>query len=200
MTPEPADSRAPLRHDSPVAGGAGSRTSPESTADDALGAGAEMLARSTRALREAHDPGWDQASHKVLAAVRAATRRSWPVDATFPDDSAVDGPGTSPTPPRGRDRLSVSDQVVISFLRRALERVPSCAPSRISLQLDGHACTGATVSVVAAYGTDLRAAADEVREVVLTALEDLLGPPTFEQRTASVDIAVDDVTAGDPRL
>lgn len=152
-----------------------------------LSPGSAMLDRSIRALREAHDPGWDQASQRVLAAVRAATRRSWPVDATFPV-------------PNGADRLSISDQVVISTLRRALDSVESCAPSRISLLLDGHECTGATVSLVAAYGTDLRQAADEARRAVLAALEEVLGPPAFEQRTASVDIAVDDVTPGDPRL
>lgn len=146
-----------------------------------------MLSRSARALRESTDPGWDQASQRVLAAVRSATRRSWPVDATFPS-------------PDGDDRLSISDQVVISLLRRALEAVASCAPSRITLQLEEHECTGATVSVVAAYGTDLRAAAAEVRDVVLDTLEDVLGPPSFTQRTAIVDISVDNVTPGDPRL
>lgn len=167
--------------------------------------GSELLARSARALRESDDPGWGEASQRVLAAVRGATRRSWPVDASFPDAAGTRPPhdggdeGHEEVDGRPGDRLRVSDQVVIAVLRQALEAVESCAPSRISLVLDDHECTGAEISLVAAYGTELHAAADRARALVLTALDDVLGPPAFSRRSAVVDVSVDDVTPGDPR-
>ncbi len=128
----------------------------------------DVLARAAKELREHDEPGWSQASGAVLRAVRDATRRSTPVESTWPAGALV-VPGPS-------GRLHVSDLVVVR------------------LRLEGRRCVGAEVQVVARYGTDLEAAARQVRTVVVGVLDDVLG----DDARRPVDMTVDDVVVHDP--
>lgn len=148
-----------------------------------------VLATAGRELAGVTDPGWTDAADRVVSAVRSATRRSTPVNAVFGDG-------------RDGDVLQVSDLVVVSALRAAMNTTPSSTPQWIELLLggpDGHDCLGVRVELVARYGSDLRALTDDARDVAVAALSALLGPPEgAEPRT--VDLAVADIVEGDPRV
>ncbi|SNT40991.1 hypothetical protein [Rhodococcoides kyotonense] len=144
--------------------------------DDAL------LARAARELM-AHDPEprWVDVSNSVLARVRATTRRTWPVDAAFPGESAVERP----------DTLRISDHIVRTTLRRALLGVHGAEPIAIDLQLDGHTCIGAAITVTGVYGTDLHAVGRELGDLAHSALTGLLGLPIAD---AAVTVHFEDIT------
>ncbi|MDR6174911.1 hypothetical protein QE364_000971 [Nocardioides zeae] len=96
-------------------------------------------------------------------------------------------------------RTWVTDRVVRTALRRALQTSPTHAPSAIRLVVDGGRLDRLELDLVAAYGVELRPLADAVRAVVLRELRALLGPdPAFGP--AQVAIAFVDVVPGDPRV
>lgn len=147
----------------------------------------DVLARAASELREHEEPGWSAASRSVLRAVRGATRRSVPLEAAWP--SGADG----------ADRLLVSDLVVVRLVAAALRAVDGVAPGRVVLAVRDRRCEGAEVQVVARYGTDLAAAARQVRAVVVAVLDDVLGPVGAGAPARAVDVVVDDVVVHDPR-
>lgn len=140
-----------------------------------------ILARAARELREAPDePRWVDISNTILSRVRATTRRTWPVDATYP---------TSP-PARESDSLRISDHVVRTALLRALSGVSGSQPTDISLYLDDHACTGLFIAVVGAYGSDLQAVGDELASIAVGVIHDVLG---VSIERADIDVRIDDI-------
>jgi hypothetical protein len=144
--------------------------------DDAL------LARAARELL-AHDPEprWLDISNSVLAKVRSTTRRTWPVDAAFPGEAVVDG----------SDTLRISDHVVRTTLRRALLGVHGAEPIAVELQLDGHTCIGAAITVAGAYGTDLHAVGRELADLAHSTLTELLGLPIAD---TDITVRFEDIT------
>lgn len=140
-----------------------------------------ILQRAARELRQApEEPRWVDISSTILSRVRATTRRTWPVDATFP---------TSP-PERASDSLRISDHVVRTAILRALSGVSGSQPVDISLYLDDHACTGLFIAVVGAYGSDLQAVGDELASTAADVVREILGVSI--ERT-DIDVRVDDI-------
>ncbi|NIL74831.1 MULTISPECIES: hypothetical protein [Nocardiaceae] len=146
--------------------------------DDAL------LARAAQEL-SAHDrePRWVDISSSVLAKVRATTRRTWPVDATYPAESVE----------QGHDTLRISDHIVRLTVRRALLGVHGADPIAVDLELDGHTCIGAAITVTGAYGTDLHAVGLDLGNLARTTLTDLLGHHIDD---TAVTVHFEDVTEG----
>jgi hypothetical protein len=149
----------------------------------------DVVARAARELREDPETGWDDLAGSLLAAVRSTTRRTVGVRARPAGDDEAAG-----------HRLTVTDAVVVRLAARGLEAVPGVAPARVRLRLDERVCRGAQVHLVARYGTDLDAAAEQVRDVVGAVLDDLLGPVPPGEPARVVDVVVDDVVPDDRNL
>lgn len=140
-----------------------------------------ILDRAARELRDAsEEPRWVDISSSIISKVRATTRRTWPVDASYP------------TAPVGReaDSLRVSDQVVRRAVLGALTGVHGCQPTDISLYLDDHTCTGISVAVVGAYGSDLQAVGNDLARIAIGVVADTLGVALVR---SVVDVRVDDI-------
>lgn len=141
----------------------------------------EILARAARELRDApSEPRWVDISSSIISKVRATTRRTWPVDGTFP---------TSP-PGREGDSLRISDHVVRTAILRELKGVHGSQPTEISLYLDDHTCTGMSLAVVGAYGSDLQLVGDELARIAIGVVADVLG---LQLTRDDVDVRVDDI-------
>lgn len=152
----------------------------------------DALARATRELREAPQPGWTQIRDSVIGAVRATSRRTQPVRATI-DVSTEDAE-------RGRDTLHITDQVLRTYLNRALTEASMSAPVDVAFDLDENSdCHGADIDLVGAYGTDLQQLGEHTRRVAATVLSDLLGRPLPVVEPADVHVTVSDIIQGDPR-
>lgn len=140
-----------------------------------------ILSRAARELKDApEEPRWLDISSSIISRVRSTTRRSWPVDGQFP---------TAP-PGRDSDTLRVSDLVVRTAILRSLQGVHGSQPTDISLYLDDHRCTGLSLTVVGAYGSDLQAVGDELATIALGVVEDWLGLALTRD---DVDVRVDDI-------
>lgn len=195
--------------------------SPPATAEEQQRA-ADLVRRGAEQMRATPAPGWFDVATRVTQAVRSAARRGVEIDAAWevlnpsePTSSptatataGATGPGEA-TEAAG-DRLRISDLVLVDALRRALAAVPRCQPSAVDLLLDEGAaadgtrvvrCSGAHVSLVAAFDVDLHAVAGQARAITLETLTDLLGPPPDGlSRAAVVDVEIVDVTREDPRI
>lgn len=159
-----------------------------------------LLARSARAIAAEDPEGFIDLSARVRSTVRATTRRSRPVHATFP--SAAGGATTARGTETGADTdtgagtLVVREWVLVGELRRAVAAIDGVTPTRITVTLDGDTCTGALVHVTATFGAILAEAATRVRRVTLETLETTLGADALELGELPVDVVVDDVVPG----
>ncbi len=152
----------------------------------------DALNRATRELRDAPQPGWTQIRDSVIGAVRATSRRTQPIRAST--DVSAEGAG------RGRDTLHITDQVLRTYLNRALTDTSMAAPADIAFDLDeNNDCHGADVDLVGAYDTDLQQLGHHTRQVTATVLGDLLGHPAPTMKPDDVHVTVTDITHGDPR-
>lgn len=125
-----------------------------------------ILARAAATLRaEPQEPNWVDISASIITRVRNTTRRTWPVEAVFPN--SPDG--------RAEDSLRVSDHIVKTTLRSALADVRGTQPTDIDLLLDGHRCVGLVVAVTGVYGDDLQATGSELANIAVDVVSDLLG-------------------------
>ena len=143
------------------------------------------LRRAASALRDAPVHGWVDISAAALSRVRAVGVRTWPLDARFPDEGVN----------FDADTLRVSDVVVRIAVRSAVAEVAGTEPADISLYTEGHRCTGARVTVIAAYGTDLRKAGDLVAGRAAAALTDVLGLPYSAD---DIGVVIAEIDAPDP--
>lgn len=134
------------------------------------------LARAARTLREEPQPGWIKISSSVLAKARSANRLSFPVrmDLTDLDPTA--------------EPAHISDQAVISELRRALTAIPGCTPLQITLGLEDDVCGSVHVAIAGDYGIGLRALAEEAHARVQTELRTLLGAATPTPKATTLQV------------
>lgn len=160
-------------------------TAPEVTIEEE-----DLIARSARALAAEDPEGFIDLSARVRSTVRATTRRSRPVHATFP--TATDD--ASRAEPVEDDVLVVREWVLVGELRKALASIDGVTPTRITVSLDGDRCTGASVHVTATFRAVLAEAAARVRTVVAATLVTSLGADALRPDGTPVDVVVDDVT------
>lgn len=138
-----------------------------------------VLARAADELRdEPPEPRWVDISSSIISKVRGTARRTWPIDARYPD-TAADG-----------DTLRVSDHVVRTTLRRALAGIGGAQPTDISLHVDEHRCTGVSITVTGVYGEDLQAVGEVLAYKAIDVVDDILGVGLAR---ADVDVRVDDI-------
>lgn len=151
----------------------------------------DPLRRAVAAAREETPDGWLEISRSVMSRVRALVSPSDPV-LTF----GADG---DPVRDAEGSRTYVAARVVQAALRRRLQGVPTHAPDKIVLRVEDDRLVGVELGLVCAYGVDLLAVAERLREDVLAELLGLVGPdPGLTM--ASIDISIDDVVAGDPNV
>lgn len=151
----------------------------------------ELLARATRDLREAPEPGWAEISEAVVGAVRAATRHTSPVAARLGLGASAD-----PAAPERGDTLRIADAVLAHYVGRAVGSVAGCSPVRVDLRLDdAQRCTGMGVDVAVAWDLDLPVVADHARDAAAATLAELLGDDA--PGPGDVDVRVVDVTTDD---
>jgi hypothetical protein len=148
-----------------------------------------LLVRAARSLKDQPaDARWIDISDSIISKVRATSRRTWPIDAEYPTIATE--------PERKVDTLRISDQVVRSAVRRALAGVHGAEPTAIDLYLDEHTCTGAYIDIVGVYGDDLQAVGDDLAAIVLSTLNELLGP-VHQLTRADIDVHVNDINTTD---
>lgn len=140
----------------------------------------DLLARSARLLASEDPEGFIDVSARVRSTVRATTRRSRPVHATF-------------LSPSDDDVLVVREWVLVGLVREAVDELVGVTPTRITIGLDDDRCTSAAVHVTATYGAVLADAASAVRAAVGRTLVDALGADALPAGGVPVDVTVDDV-------
>jgi len=96
--------------------------------------------------------------------------------------------------------VHVSQQVVVGYLRDAVDAVDDCEVVTIRVDSDGDVCTGVVIALAVRYGTPLIPLADRVRERAEGRLQELLGPVAPPVTVAHLHVHVVDVTRGDPKL
>lgn len=140
------------------------------------------IARALEAARANQPEGWAELADAIMRRVGSLTVPAYPlVVRELPDGS----------------RTSVSTRALQTALRVVLSQSPTHAPSGIRVELDDDRVVGVEVALVAAYGLDLVALADEVRPVVAAEVAGLTGRPIAP---SAVTVDVVDVVDGDPRL
>ena len=148
-----------------------------------------VLRRAADTLREEED-AWPETSDKVRHRVREVTRRARRLVA-----STADLPGGGGFGPR--DRLVVSERVVVDAVRRVVTGVAGTAPAAIEVLVEpgpgGDRCRGVRIDLVVGYGTPVQDVAGRLRRVALTCLAELLG-----SADRVVDVRVVDVEVEDP--
>ncbi len=156
----------------------------------ALEAVPDLLTRARQAARGEERPqGWSELSASILSRIRAAGPPAYPIV------TVTDGQLTT-RDDRG-SRTFVSSRVASAAVRRVLQQAATHAPERIHLDVDGAHVTRVDIRLVAAYGADLVALMDQVRQDVAATLSHLLGPdPQLDEVT--IDVEVIDVVVGDP--
>lgn len=142
----------------------------------------DLLARSARALATEDPEGFIDLSARVRSTVRATTRRSRPVHATYPNTS-------------GDDVLVVREWVLVGCLREAVTGIRGVTPTQIVVGLDQDRCVSVRVNVTATFGAVLADAAETVREVVGSTLAEVLGDDALAPGGVPVDVVIDDVIA-----
>jgi hypothetical protein len=144
----------------------------------------DPLERATVAARETEPSGWAVIADDVMRRARHLRRQDDPILAdTRPDGS----------------RTIVSSRVVVDLLRDDLTQDPSYAPEDLTLTVADERLETVGVGLVAAFGVDLVAMADDVRTRVLAVLDRLLPRLSDAREQVAVDVAVVDVVDGDPR-
>lgn len=129
-------------------------------------------------VREQADERWVEISDRVLEKALRVTRRSMPVRA-----ASLRGP------------VNISEQVLITGIRQALEPVAGAVPTDITVHTDArHNYTGILICLTANYGAPILPAADDIRNRTEHALTSMLGPLTPPITVSTMHVHVDDVT------
>lgn len=142
-----------------------------------------LLARSARALAAEDPEGFIDLNARVRSTVRATTRRSRPVHATFPHTDGGED-----------DTLVVREWVLVGQLREVVTGIRGVTPTQIVVGLDADRCSSARVHITAIYGAVLADAAGVVRDIVGATLSEILGTDALPTGGVPVDVVIDDVT------
>ena len=145
-----------------------------------------LLRRAASFLRTSPEPGWEAISARVLAAVHAAPRASWPLRTI----SSMAGQGA----------VFISDHALRSIIARELRRRYLCQPTRVSFVVDGTELRAVEITITGSYGTQLLQLGNAIRESVINLIVDILGGPagTNGGTGRPIDVIVTDVVEGDP--
>ena len=142
--------------------------------------GPDALARATRALREAPEPGWGDVADRVRTRLRTVSRPGRPL--TVREDRA--------------GVVQVDTRVVVDAVRRAVASLPGTRPVAVAVVAAGTRAVSVRIEVAVRFGCDVHAAADAVRDRTREVLQTLLGAPRPVDVTV-VDVTAVDVTAAD---
>ena len=130
----------------------------------------DVLARASRVLRAAPEPGWGQIEQSVIDAVRRTPRAGWPIAVADP------APGSAP------GRIRVSDLVVRTLVAQQLAADPDVTLSDVEVMLDGETLQAVRIEVSGRFGRDLVRAAERVRALAQAVVAETTGQ--------DVDVAV----------
>ncbi|MBB2988749.1 hypothetical protein FHR72_000206 [Mycolicibacterium iranicum] len=144
----------------------------------------DVLARASRALRSAPEPGWAAIEQRVLDAVRAAPRGGWPIAVHDP------APDTAPGRIRVRapGRIRVSDLVLRTLIARRVTEDPDVALVDVEVTLDGETLRTIDIEVSGRFGSDLPRAADRVRAIAHAVVADAIGADDVVVSVAVTDV------------
>lgn len=140
----------------------------------------DLLARAARALASEDPEGFIDLSARVRSNVRATTRRSRPVHATFPSGG-------------DDDTLVVREWVLVGQLRERVTALLGVTPTQITVGLEADRCVSSTVHLTATYDAVLAQVADGVRGAVHDTLLTVLGADAIEADSLPIDVVIDDV-------
>ena len=147
--------------------------------------GPDALARATRALREAPEPGWGDVADRVRTRLRTVSRPGRPL--TVREDRA--------------GVVQVDTRVVVDAVRRAVTSLPGTRPVAVDVVAAGTRAVSVRIEVAVRFGSDVHAAADAVRDRTREVVKTLLGAPrpvdVMVVDVMVVDVTVVDVTAVD---
>lgn len=136
--------------------------------------------RAAHLMREQADERWVEISDRVLDKALRVTRRSMPVRA-----AGASGP------------VNISEQVLITGIRQALEPVAGAVPTDIKVHTDErNNYTGVLICLTADYGSPILPAADDIRNRTEHALTSMLGHLTPPITVSTMHVHVDDVQHG----
>lgn len=135
----------------------------------------DVLARASRVLRAAPEPGWAQIEQSVIEAVRRTPRAGWPIAVADP------APGSAP------GRLRVSDLVVRTLIAQRLAADRDVALSDVEVVLEGETLQAVHIEVSGRFGSALPRAAERVRALAGAVVAETTG------HHADVTVAVTDV-------
>lgn len=133
-------------------------------------------------LRDHTDDRWVEIESDLLAHVLATSRPSHPLRA----QSATGA-------------YAVSEQVLVAYLRDALDRAPHCEVSAIYVHAYDDVCTGVTVVMTAQYGHSLLEIADTVRLAADEVIDRVLGNVRPRVTVTDMHVHVDDISRADPK-
>lgn len=139
------------------------------------------LDRAIAAARDEQPEGWAELRESVMDRVRLVLLPSQPLLVRTPEGAvAQDADGS---------RTTLQSRVVVTALRRLMSTSPTHALSDVRLEVEDQRLVALEVDLVASYGLDLRALADDVRVQVVDLVRDLLGPdPDFGAGSVSVHV------------
>ncbi|MDA2892526.1 hypothetical protein PDG61_16515 [Mycolicibacterium sp. BiH015] len=132
----------------------------------------DALARASRVLRAAPEPGWSAIEQSVIEAVRQTPRAGWPIAVADP------APGSAP------GRIRVSDLVVRTLVARQLTNDPDVTLRDVEVALDGETLQAVRIEVSGRFGSDLPGAAARVRALAETVVAETTG----QDADVSVDV------------
>lgn len=136
-----------------------------------------ILRAAASMLRAQADERWVEISDRVLDKALRVTRRSMPVRA-----ASASGP------------VNVSEQVLITGIRGALEPVAGAIPTAIRVHTDErNHYTGVLICVTVDFDSPILPAADDIRDRAEQALTTMLGPITPPVTVSTMHVHVDDV-------
>lgn len=154
----------------------------EMTQDLHSGADQAWLRLATTQLREHVEDRWVEIADRMLMNVLGHQRPSHPIRA-----KSLAGD------------FHVSEQVLVTALRHALDPVAHCEVTAIHVYADRDIYTGVTIVVTVQVPHPVIALADDVRRIAYEQLEQILGTSTPRLTVETMHVHVDDVSRGDPK-
>lgn len=137
----------------------------------------DVLARASRVLRAAPEPGWAAIEQTVIDAVRRTPRAGWPIAVADPAQ------GSSP------GRILVSDLALRTLIAEQVATIPDVALVDVDVTLDGETLQSVRVEISGRFGSDLRGAAERVRALAEAVVAQAVG----HDADVAVAVAVTDV-------
>ncbi len=154
----------------------------ELTPPDATDGDSGRMVAAIAQLRQHTDQRWVEIESDILAHVQSVSRPSHPLRALST-----------------RGAYAVSEQVLTSYLRAALDHAPDCEVSAIRIHADGDVCTAVTIVMTARYGRSLLDLADTIRIAADDVIAKVLGETRPRVTVTDMHVHVNDITRGDPK-